>query len=73
MATAIRTPQKIRARSDWEKRLRFFNGNELQPERSGLVFAGHGYLVSITKDEAMTGVENRDAVAFGADPVGGLG
>ena len=40
LATAIRKPQKIWALRDWAKRLRFFNVDKLQPERSGGYFRG---------------------------------
>src|SRR3981189_2098409 len=36
VARAIRMPQRIWARRDWVKRLRFVNGNKLQPERCGV-------------------------------------
>src|ERR1700679_337982 len=48
VANAIRRPQTTCARKDWEKRLRFFNGKELQPECCD-VFSGHCPLPSITK------------------------
>src|SRR5258708_40153771 len=36
VANAIRRPQRIWGRRDWAKRLRFVNGNKLQPERCGV-------------------------------------
>jgi hypothetical protein len=36
VAHAIRRPQRIWARRDWAKKLRFVNGNKLQPERCGV-------------------------------------
>jgi len=36
VANAMRRPQRTWARKDWAKRLRFVNGEKLQPERCGV-------------------------------------
>jgi len=52
-AKARRKPQRIWARRDLRERLRFFNGNQLQPERG--VWGATTLMPSITKETKLEG------------------
>jgi hypothetical protein len=80
VAKAIMRPQRIWARRDWVKKLRFVNGNKLQPERCDVFWWA---ILNAEYNKGHTGVRARKRLnqtvaetgfdAFGAHPCGGLG